>query len=241
MTVITETESLSLLCGRLSHAPYITVDTEFMREKTYWPQLCLVQLADENEAAAVDVLAKDINLRPLLDLMANKKVLKVFHAARQDLEIFYRLMGALPAPLFDTQVAAMVCGFGDSAGYETLVRNLTDHVIDKSSRFTDWAQRPLTEKQIDYAVADVTHLREVYSRLAQNLEKNGRREWLEEELSDLLDNRNYTFSPEAAWRRIKSRGAKPRYLAILREIAAWRERRLSQGTCPGDGYYEMKL
>ena len=224
MKVITDSESLSLLCGRLENAPHITVDTEFMREKTYWPQLCLVQVADENEAAAVDVLAEDIDLRPLLDLMANENVLKVFHAARQDLEIFYRLMGALPTPLFDTQVAAMVCGFGDSAGYETLVRNLTDKTIDKSSRFTDWAQRPLTEKQIDYAVADVTHLREVYARLAQNLEKNGRREWLEEELNDLLDNSNYTFSPDAAWHRIKSRGAKPRYLAILKEIAAWRER-----------------
>ena len=232
MTVIIDSESLSLLCGRLSHAPYITVDTEFMREKTYWPQLCLVQLADENEAAAVDVLAEDMNLRPLLDLMANKKVLKVFHAARQDLEIFYRLMGALPAPLFDTQVAAMVCGFGDSAGYETLVRSLTEHTIDKSSRYTDWAQRPLTEKQIDYAVADVTHLREVYSRLAQNLEKNGRSEWLEEELSDLLDNGNYTFSPDAAWRRIKSRAANPRYLAILREIAAWREREAQSRDLP---------
>ncbi len=232
MSVINDSESLSQLCGRLAKASHITVDTEFMREKTYWPQLCLVQLADENEAAAVDVMAIDIDLDPLLDLMANKNILKVFHAARQDLEIFYRLMGALPSPLFDTQVAAMVCGFGDSAGYETLVRNLTDRAIDKSSRFTDWSQRPLTAKQIDYALADVTHLREVYLRLAQDLEKNGRMAWLEEELSDLLNNGNYIFSPDEAWRRIKSRGAKPRYLAILREIAAWREREAQSRDLP---------
>ncbi len=232
MTVITDTKVLSDFCGRLSQSSYITVDTEFMREKTYWPQLCLVQLANDDEAAAVDVLVDDIDLTPLLDLMANENVMKVFHAARQDLEIFFRLMGGLPAPLFDTQVAAMVCGFGDSAGYETLVRNLTDQTIDKSSRFTDWAQRPLTDRQVSYALADVTHLREVYAKLKQELTKNGRLEWLEEELGDLLDISNYTFPPEEAWRRVKSRGAKPRFLAILKEIAAWREREAQDKDLP---------
>jgi len=232
MTVITETEVLSEFCARLSQSSYITVDTEFMREKTYWPQLCLVQLANDDEAAAVDALAEDIDLTPLLDLMANDQVLKVFHAARQDLEIFYRLMCKLPSPLFDTQVAAMVCGFGDSAGYETLVRNLTNQSIDKSSRFTDWAQRPLTERQVSYALADVTHLREVYAKLNQELTTNGRRLWLEEELRDLLDESNYTFPPEEAWRRVKSRGAKPRFLAILQEIAAWREREAQDKDLP---------
>mgnify|MGYP001242149887 CR=1 FL=1 len=223
MPLITDTASLTSFCHRLSQSQYITVDTEFMREKTYWPQLCLVQLADKNEAAAVDTLADGIDMAPLLNLMAQKNVLKVFHAARQDLEVFYRLMGRLPVPIFDTQVAAMVCGFGDSVGYDTLVRELVNINIDKSSRFTDWARRPLTIRQIDYALADVTHLRNVYTKLNEMLGKNGRCSWLNEELGDLTDTSNYSLSPENAWRRVKCRAPKPRFLGILKEIAAWRE------------------
>ncbi len=223
MTVITDTETLTAFCAKLANSPHITVDTEFMREKTYWPQLCLVQLADQDEAKAVDVLADGIDLSPMLELMADTSVLKVFHAARQDLEIFYRMMDKLPAPIFDVQVAAMVCGFGDSAGYETLVRKLTNETVDKSSRFTDWAQRPLSDRQISYALSDVTHLREVYDKLNQMLSNNGRRAWLEEEITTLTDAGNYTTHPEDAWRRVKSRAPKPRFLAILKEIAAWRE------------------
>jgi ribonuclease D len=223
MPVITDTESLSAFCTKLAHSPYITVDTEFMREKTYWPQLCLVQLADQEEAKAVDVLADGIDLTPMLELMADTNVLKVFHAARQDLEIFYRMMNKLPEPIFDTQVAAMVCGFGDSAGYETLVRKLTNETVDKSSRFTDWGQRPLSDRQISYALSDVTHLRDVYESLNEMLSNNGRHAWLEEEIATLTDAGKYTTHPEDAWQRVKSRAPKPRFLAILKEIAAWRE------------------
>ena len=224
MSVITDTASLTSFCERLSESQFVTVDTEFMREKTYWPQLCLVQLADENEAAAVDTLANEIDITPILNLMTKTNVLKVFHAARQDLEVFYRLMGKLPTPIFDTQIAAMVCGFGASVGYDTLVHKLTNKNVDKSSRFTDWARRPLTCRQIDYALADVTHLRFVYNKLNEALGQNGRRSWLNEELSDLTNTKNYTFLPEDAWQRVKSRSPTPRFLGLLKEIAAWRER-----------------
>ena len=200
MPIITDTESLAAFCSRLEKSAFITVDTEFMREKTYYPKLCVIQLASEDEALAVDAMAEDIDLSPLLDLMANEKVLKVFHAARQDLEIFYHLMGKLPAPLFDSQVAAMVCGFGESVGYETLVKKLAGAVIDKSSRFTDWAHRPLTDRQIKYALADVTHLRTIYEKLSKSLGKNGRYEWLDEELAKLTDEKIYQFPPREAWR-----------------------------------------
>lgn len=232
MSVITDTESLAAFCSRLEKSTFITVDTEFMREKTYYPQLCVIQLASEDEALAVDAMAEGIDLAPLLDLMANEKVLKVFHAARQDLEIFYHLMGKLPKPLFDSQVAAMVCGFGESVGYETLVKKLAGEVIDKSSRFTDWAQRPLTDRQIEYALADVTHLRTIYEKLSQSLGKNGRREWLEEELAQLTNEKIYQFPPREAWRRVKSRGPKPRFLAILREVTAWREEEAQRKDVP---------
>ena len=223
MAVIADSTSLTKFCDRLIKSSYITVDTEFMRDQTYWPRLCLVQIADEHEAAAIDTLAKGIDITPLLNLLTNPRILKIFHAARQDLEIFYRLMGRLPSPIFDTQVAAMVCGFGDSAGYDTLVRKLTEETIDKSSRFTDWALRPLSQRQINYALGDVTHLRQVYIKLNEMLGQNSRHNWMDEELSILRDTKNYTFEPEDAWRRIKYRAPKPRFLAILKEVAAWRE------------------
>ena len=223
MAVIADSTSLTKFCDRLIKSSYITVDTEFMRDQTYWPRLCLVQIANEHEAAAIDTLAKGIDITPLLNLFTNPRILKIFHAARQDLEIFYRLMSRLPSPFFDTQVAAMVCGFGDSAGYDTLVRKLTDETIDKSSRFTDWALRPLSQRQINYALGDVTHLRQVYIKLNEMLGQNNRHNWMDEELSILRDTKNYTFEPEDAWRRIKYRAPKPRFLAILKEVAAWRE------------------
>jgi ribonuclease D len=223
MAVIADSTSLTKFCDRLIKSSYITVDTEFMRDQTYWPRLCLVQIADEHEATAIDTLAKGIDITPLLNLLANPRILKIFHAARQDLEIFYKLMGKLPSPIFDTQVAAMVCGFGDSAGYDTLVRKLTDETIDKSSRFTDWALRPLSQRQINYALGDVTHLRQVYIKLNEMLGQNNRHNWMDEELNILRDTKNYTFEPEDAWRRIKYRAPKPRFLAILKEVAAWRE------------------
>jgi len=223
MSIITDTKSLAEFCDRLSKSTYVTVDTEFMREKTYWPQLCLVQLASDGEALAVDALAEGLDLTPMLDLMADKSVLKVFHAARQDLEIFYKLMGSLPAPLFDTQVAAMVCGFGESVGYETLVNKLVGAQVDKSSRFTDWSQRPLTDKQVKYALDDVIHLRPIYEALEAKLAASNRHEWQEEELAKLIDEKIYKFPPREAWRRVKARAPKPRFLAVLREVTAWRE------------------
>ncbi len=223
MTLITDTGALAGFCGRLAGTPFITVDTEFMREKTYWPILCLVQLAGTDEAAAIDTLADGIDLAPLFDLMADSSMLKVFHAARQDLEIFYHLTGRLPAPVFDTQVAAMVCGFGEQVSYEILIAKTTKAQVDKSSRFTDWALRPLSERQILYALSDVTHLRPAYEKLKRKLEANGRAPWIEEEMAVLTATSTYAMAPEEAYRRIKSRGAQPRTLAILRELAAWRE------------------
>ncbi len=223
MEPITTTDALARLCERLAVSPYVTVDTEFMRENTYWPLLCLVQLAGPEEAAAIDPLAPGIDLAPLFALMQNKAVLKVFHAARQDVEIFCHLAGAVPTPLFDTQVAAMVCGFGEQAGYETLATQLAHAKIDKSSRFTDWSRRPLSERQIEYALSDVTHLRVVYEKLSRRLAKSGRESWLAEEEAILTDPRTYAVQPDEAWRRIKTRSAKPRFLAVLMEIAAWRE------------------
>jgi ribonuclease D len=223
MSIITDTKSLTDFCERLSKSTFVTVDTEFMRERTYWPQLCLVQLANDDEAMAIDALAEGIDLTPLLKLMADESVLKVFHAARQDLEIFYKLDAKLPTPLFDTQVAAMVCGFGESVGYETLVNKLVGEPIDKSSRFTDWSARPLTEKQVVYALGDVTHLRTIYEALEAKLVESGRHEWLNEEMAKLTNRNIYEAPPREAWRRIKARSPKPRFLAVLREVTAWRE------------------
>jgi len=221
--LITDTAALDAFCSRLRGASFITVDTEFMREKTYWPQLCLVQVGGPEEARAIDPLAPDIDLAPLFDLMRDTSILKVFHAARQDLEIFYNLMGGFPEPLFDTQVAAMVCGFGDSVGYETLATKLAKAHIDKSMRFTDWARRPLTDKQIRYALSDVTHLRVVYEKLARRLERDNRAHWLNEEMAILTNPDVYRVDPENAWKRLKTRTKTPRFLGIVQELAAWRE------------------
>ena len=223
MTLITDTDALSAFCDRLSQAEFVTVDTEFMRETTYWAKLCLVQMAGPDEAHCIDPLAPGINLKPLYDLLANPKVLKVFHAGRQDLEIFYTATTQVPTPIFDTQIAAMVCGFGDQVGYETLVSKLAGAHLDKSQRFTDWSQRPLTDRQIKYALGDVTHLRKVYQQLSKKLEKSGRLPWLQEETDTLTDPATYRVEPREAWRRIRARTRAPRLLCVLRELAAWRE------------------
>jgi len=223
MTLIADSAELAAFCKRQAKAEFITVDTEFMRDSTYWPKLCLAQVGGPQEAAAVDTLAPDIDLAPLLTLMKNTKVLKVFHSARQDLEIFFLLMDALPEPIFDSQVAAMVCGFGDSVGYDKLVRKLTGKRIDKSKRFTDWSRRPLKQSQIDYALSDVVHLRPVYEKLRRQVENRARTAWLDEEMAVLNSPDTYRLEPETAWRRLKTRSASPRYLALLRALAAWRE------------------
>ena len=222
--LITDTQALADFCRRLTDASYITVDTEFMRERTYWPRLCLIQVAGPEEAGAVDALAEGIDLDPLLKILADPAILKVFHAARQDMEIFYYLMGRLPAPVSDTQVAAMVCGFGDAVAYETLVAKLARVRIDKASRFTDWSVRPLSRRQVDYALSDVTHLRKVYDSLSRKLAANGHESWLAEEMAVLNAPETYAPEPERAFRRIKTRDSDPRFLALLRELAAWRER-----------------
>jgi ribonuclease D len=224
MKLITTTDELAAFCKSLAGAEFVAVDTEFMRERTYWPKLCLAQVAGPDEAAAIDALAEGIDLSPLDELMGNPDVLKVFHAARQDLEIFYLRMNKVPGPLFDTQVAAMVCGHGEAASYESLATKLAKARIDKSSRFTDWARRPLSERQITYAISDVTHLRVVYEALKRQLEKTGRFNWIAEEMAMLNDPGIYRADPEQAWRRLKPRGASPRLLGTLKEVAAWRER-----------------
>lgn len=224
MTLITTTEDLAAFCTAHAECDFITVDTEFMRERTYWPRLCLVQLGGPTQTVAVDPLAKNIDLSPLFALMANPKVMKVFHAARQDVEIFVNLAGAVPTPMFDTQVAAMVCGFGESVSYETLAGQLANAKIDKSSRFTDWAHRPLTEKQIDYALGDVSHLRIVYEKLCTMLAKSGRASWVAEEMATLTNLATYSVEPMEIWRKFKWRADKPRLRALLRELAAWREK-----------------
>ncbi len=224
MSLITTTEELAALCGRLASFPEVMVDTEFLRETTFWPKLCVIQLASDAEAAAIDALADGIDLKPFIDLMLNPQVTKVFHAARQDIEIIWRLCGETPKPLFDTQVAAMVCGYGDQASYEQLASSLAGAQIDKSSRFTDWSRRPLSEAQIAYALADVTHLRTVHKKLAARLVKTGRGDWLDEEIAFLTAVETYEQKPENAWQRLRTRVRKPRDLAILMELCAWRER-----------------
>ena len=223
MSLITTTEELELACLRMARHPFVTVDTEFLRETTFWPVLCVVQLASDQEAIAIDALAEGLDLQPLLRLMADEDVVKVFHAARQDLEIFWKLAGVLPTPLFDTQVAAMVCGYGDQVSYSELVQSICRVAIDKSSRFTDWARRPLAEAQIEYAIGDVTHLRDVYKALTKRLAATGRQSWLEDEMKVLRSPATYEQHPERAWERYRSRARKPRDLAVLMELAAWRE------------------
>ena len=223
MTLITTTNELVDACSLLSIADYLTVDTEFMRETTFWPKLCLLQIAGPNHAFAIDPLAKNINLEPVLKLLADKSITKVMHAARQDMEIFYHLTGSLPQPIFDTQIAAMVCGFGDQVGYESLVSKLNGTRIDKSSRFTDWSRRPLSNEQLEYALGDVTHLRPVYDKLLKRIEKTGRFEWIEEETNLLCNPDIYRIDPEQAWRRLKPKKNDSRYLAVLQAVAKWRE------------------
>jgi ribonuclease D len=232
MTIIATTETLAEFCERQNGAEFVTVDTEFMRESTYWPKLCLVQVAGPEEVAVIDALADGIDLAPLDRLMLDPGVLKVFHAARQDLEIFYQRLGEVPKPIFDTQIAAMVCGFGESVGYETLVSSLTRGKLDKSSRLTDWSQRPLTERQLAYAEADVVYLRTIHEKLRQRLERTGRAAWLTGEMAILTDPATYRADPQDAWLRLKPRSAKPRMLAVLRELAAWREREAQRRDVP---------
>lgn len=225
MHLISDSSELARICDDFATAPYVTVDTEFMRERTYWPQLCLVQIArpGDNGAILIDPLAEGMDLTPLHQLMADERVTKVFHAARQDIEIFAHFGDVIPRPLFDTQIASMVCGYGEQVGYETLVKRIARATIDKSSRFTDWTRRPLSDKQLAYAAADVTHLRKIYESLSAQLKRSGRIEWVAEEMAILTDPRTYAVDPDEAWRRIKSRSTNPRFLAIVRALARWRE------------------
>jgi ribonuclease D len=226
MDLITSTDALASACARLSAHPFVTVDTEFLRETTYYPKLCLIQMAgpDPADACLIDPLAEGISLDPFMGLMADKGVVKVFHSARQDLEIVWNLGGIVPEPLFDTQVAAMVCGYGDSVSYEQLVNDLAKAKVDKSSRFTDWSRRPLSEAQLTYALSDVTHLVKVYEALVAQLQANGRLAWLTEEMSVLTSPETYQADPDNAWRRLAGRLRKPKEVAVLMEVAAWRER-----------------
>ena len=223
MTLISDSGSVAELCRRLSTEPHVCVDTEFMRDRTYYPRLCLVQLAGARDAAVIDACAEGIDLSPVYELMNNREVVKVLHACRQDLEIFFLGCGHVPAPVFDTQIGAMVCGYGESISYDRLVARITGTGIDKGSRYTDWAKRPLSDAQIAYALSDVTCLRDVYRALIDRLQSTGRLEWLTEELAQVTDPATYAIRPEEFWRRLKPRNTRPRYLAQVRELAAWRE------------------
>ncbi|MDR6757423.1 ribonuclease D [Mycoplana sp. BE70] len=224
MQIIDTTAALAEVCALLAKSDYLTIDTEFLRETTFWPELCLIQLAGPETEVIVDPMAKGIDLAPFFALMADTSVVKVFHAARQDLEIVYNLGKLIPHPIFDTQVAAMVCGFGDSVSYDQLVQKTKGVQIDKSSRFTDWSRRPLTDKQLEYALADVTHLRDVYQFLKGKLEQERRSLWLAEEMAVLEAPGTYDIHPDDAWKRLKLRVKKPIELAVLQKVAAWRER-----------------
>ncbi|WP_298745167.1 ribonuclease D [uncultured Brevundimonas sp.] len=223
MTPITTTEALRDFCAKLANQPFITVDTEFMRETTYWPRLCLIQAASATDAAIIDPMAEGLDLAPFLDLLRDESILKVFHAARQDVEIFVKL-GAMPRPMFDTQVAAMAAGFGDQVSYEALVRQMLRQEVDKGSRFTDWARRPLSDAQLIYALGDVTHLAALYPKLRDRLQKDGRLDWVMAEMEDLTDPALYDTDPEKAWKRLKPKKYSARYLAAFVATAVWRER-----------------
>jgi ribonuclease D len=223
MQLITQQSELVAFCKQVAKAPYLTVDTEFLRDKTYYPKLCLLQIASPEMAAVIDPLAEGIDLKPVFVLMQNTAIIKVFHAARQDVEIFYLLSGHIPTPLFDTQIAAAVCGYGESVGYETLVNRIVDTELDKSSRYTDWSVRPLSEKQLAYAISDVTHLRVIYETLLAQLEKAGRTAWVEEEHETLRNPAIYHIEPVDAWQRLRFGNMRPKYLAALKELAQWRE------------------
>ncbi|MFO1118398.1 MAG: ribonuclease D [Beijerinckiaceae bacterium] len=223
MTLIADSRELAEICSRLARHPFVTVDTEFLRETTFWPKVCVIQLASPDEAVAVDALAEGLDMQPFFTLMADPNVVKVFHAARQDIEIVWNLARMIPAPLFDTQVAAMVCGYGDQVSYGDLVQQVCRVALDKSSRFTDWSKRPLSDAQVNYAIADVTYLRDIYLFLKSKLESSGRIEWLADEMATLTSVSTYEQKPENAWERMKGRARKPRDLAVLMEVAAWRE------------------
>ncbi len=232
MNIITNTEQLDTVCAELAREPFVAVDTEFMRETTYWPNLCLIQMAGESHEVIVDPLADDIDLGPFFRLMADEGVVKVFHSARQDLEIVYQRGDVIPKPLFDTQIAAMVCGFGEQIGYENIVRKLAGAQIDKTSRFTDWSRRPLSDKQLKYAISDVTHLRTVYRKLKEELEQSGRAPWLKEEMATLTSPDTYRAEPAEAWRRLKFRARNKKALGVFIEVAAWREREAQERNVP---------
>ncbi|MFO8124993.1 ribonuclease D [Yoonia sp.] len=242
MKKITTTEDLAAFCREAAKRAYVTVDTEFLRERTYYSKLCLVQLAYQDEsgadAALVDPLVEGLSMEPLYDLFRDHGVVKVFHAARQDLEIFYVDAGVIPEPLFDTQVAAMVCGFGEQVGYETLVRKITKSDLDKSSRFTDWSRRPLTDAQATYALADVTHLRDIYEYLSARLAKSGRSKWVAEEMDVLEDPATYQADPDNAWKRVKTRTQSGKFLAIVRELARFRETYAQERDVPRNRVYK---
>jgi ribonuclease D len=232
MEPITTTDSLAQACARLAKHPCVTIDTEFLRESTYYPILCVVQMASPDEALVVDALAPDIDLAPFFALMADERVLKVFHAGRQDIEIVWHRAGLIPHPVFDTQIAAMVLGHGDSISYEQLVQRITGDFLDKSHRFTDWSRRPLSKAQIAYAISDVTHLRDIYLALSADLAKRGRIEWVNEEMEILTSPDTYRAEPERAWQRVRTRARKPKELAVLMEVAAWREREAQSRDVP---------
>ncbi|WP_394998838.1 ribonuclease D [Sphingomonas sp.] len=222
--LIDTSAELSALCQRLSQHPFVAVDTEFMRENTYWPELCLLQIASVDEAAAIDPMANGLDMAPLLELLVdNHDVMKVFHAGGQDLEIVYTLTGKMPVPLFDTQIAAMALGHGEQIGYSNLIESMLGHSLDKGARFTDWSRRPLDKRQIDYAIADVTHLAEIFPRMVDKLRRNGRGAWLDEEMERLADPSSFAFDTEHAWKRLKLPGRNPLVLGRLKAIAAWRE------------------
>lgn len=225
MELIRNTGELADFCRRAADFDYVTVDTEFLRETTYWPRLCLLQIATEDEAVLIDPLADGLSLQPFFALLDDRNLVKVFHAARQDIEIFVKLTGKVPVNIYDTQIAASVCGFGDSISYDNLVRSIVNEELDKSSRFTDWSHRPLTDKQLRYALADVTHLRDIYKALREQVERTRRQDWVADELETLNSIDTYVVRPERAWERIKARMSRPRDLAALQAIAAWREQR----------------
>jgi ribonuclease D len=245
MHLISTTEELEAAVAELSKSDFVTVDTEFIRETTFWPILCLIQMAAPGVTALVDPMAPGMDLKSFFELMANEKVTKVFHAARQDVEIVFHLGGLIPHPIFDTQVAAMVCGFGDSVSYDQIVQKITGTRLDKSSRFTDWRRRPLSEKQLDYALADVTYLIEVYRHLRDELDRENRRHWLKEEMDVLTSRQTYDPHPEDAWKRLKMRLRKPQELAVVQHVAAWREREARERDVPrqrvikDDAVYEI--
>ncbi|WP_378943048.1 ribonuclease D [Mesorhizobium sp. ANAO-SY3R2] len=245
MHVITTQDELDTVIAALEKSNFVTVDTEFIRETTFWPELCLIQMATPDVSALVDPLAPGLDLKPFFRLMANEAVTKVFHAARQDIEIIFHLGGLIPHPVFDTQVAAMVCGFGDSVSYEQIVQKVTGGRIDKSSRFTDWRHRPLSDKQLDYALADVTHLIGVYQHLVKELDRENRAHWLTEEMEVLTSRETYDPHPEDAWKRLKMRLRKPQELAVVQAVAAWREREARERNVPrgrvlkDDAIYEI--